>query len=42
VGAQNVVLSAADLNEIETMITKFPVFGDRMGEAHMSPVDYTV
>jgi aryl-alcohol dehydrogenase-like predicted oxidoreductase len=41
-GAQNVVLSPADLNEIETMITKFPVFGDRMGQAHMSQIDYTV
>jgi aryl-alcohol dehydrogenase-like predicted oxidoreductase len=41
-GAQHVQLSAADVQEIETSLSKFPVFGDRMGEAHMSQIDYTV
>lgn len=41
-GARNVRLTAADVREIETSLSKFPVFGDRMGEAHMSQIDYTV
>jgi aryl-alcohol dehydrogenase-like predicted oxidoreductase len=41
-GAQRVQLSAADVQEIDTSLSKFPVFGDRMGEAHMSQIDYTV
>lgn len=40
-GAQRVKLSPADMLEIETEITKFPVFGDRMGKEHMSSIDYT-
>jgi aryl-alcohol dehydrogenase-like predicted oxidoreductase len=41
-GARNVRLTAADVQEIETSLSTFPVYGDRMGEAHMSPIDYTV
>jgi aryl-alcohol dehydrogenase-like predicted oxidoreductase len=41
-GAQTVSLSAADVQEIDTLLSKFPVYGDRMGEAHMSSIDYTV
>lgn len=40
-GAQRVELTAADVLEIDTWLGKFPVFGDRMGEAHMSQIDYT-
>jgi aryl-alcohol dehydrogenase-like predicted oxidoreductase len=41
-GAVNFELTKADVQEIETSISKFPVYGDRMGEAHMSSIDYTV
>jgi aryl-alcohol dehydrogenase-like predicted oxidoreductase len=41
-GAANFQLTKADLQEIETSLSKFPVYGDRMGEAHMSSIDYTV
>lgn len=41
-GAQTVRLTAADVLEIESALSKFPVYGDRMGEAHMSQIDYTV
>jgi aryl-alcohol dehydrogenase-like predicted oxidoreductase len=41
-GAVNVQLTKADVQEIETSLSKFPVYGDRMGEAHMSSIDYTV
>jgi aryl-alcohol dehydrogenase-like predicted oxidoreductase len=41
-GAQRLQLTAADLLEIDTKLGKYPVFGDRMGEAHMSQIDYTV
>ena len=41
-GARNVRLTAADVQEIETSLSKFPVYGDRMGEAHMSQIDYPV
>lgn len=41
-GALNFRLTAADVQDIETSLTKFPVFGDRMGTAHMSQIDYTV
>lgn len=40
-GAQRLNLSPADVLEIDTAITKFPVFGDRMGKEHMSSIDYT-
>jgi len=41
-GAQNIHLTREDVQEIETCLSKYPVFGDRMGEAHMSQIDYTV
>jgi len=41
-GAQNIHLTTEDVQEIETCLSKYPVFGDRMGEAHMSQIDYTV
>ena len=41
-GAQNFYLSKQDVQEIETSLSKFPVYGDRMGEAHMSSIDYTI
>ena len=41
-GASRFRLSPADIQEIETSLSKFPVFGDRMGEAHVSQIDYTV
>jgi aryl-alcohol dehydrogenase-like predicted oxidoreductase len=41
-GAQRLQLTAADVQAIDTMLGKYPVFGDRMGEAHMSQIDYTV
>lgn len=40
-GGRRLQLSAADMLEIDTMLGKFPVFGDRMGKAHMSQIDYT-
>ena len=41
-GAQRVKLTAEDMQEIATSMSKFVVYGDRMGEAHMSQIDYTV
>jgi aryl-alcohol dehydrogenase-like predicted oxidoreductase len=41
-GAQRLQLTAADVLEIDTRLGKYPVFGDRMGAAHMSQIDYTV
>lgn len=41
-GAQRLQLTAADVLEIDTMLGKFPVFGDRMGPEHMSQIDYTI
>jgi aryl-alcohol dehydrogenase-like predicted oxidoreductase len=41
-GAVNFQLTKTDVQEIETSLSKFPVYGDRMGEAHMSSIDYTV
>ena len=41
-GAQRLQLTAADVQEIETSLSKFPVYGDRMGKEHMSQIDYTV
>ena len=40
--ARRLQLTATDVQEIETSLSKYPVFGDRMGEAHMSQIDYTV
>jgi len=41
-GASRFRLSKADVQEIDTSLSRFPVFGDRMGEAHMSQIDYTI
>jgi aryl-alcohol dehydrogenase-like predicted oxidoreductase len=41
-GAQRLQLTPADVLAIDTQLGKYPVFGDRMGEAHMSSIDYTV
>lgn len=41
-GAQKFPLTAADVQEIDTSLSKYPVYGDRMGEAHMSQIDYSV
>ncbi len=41
-GAAKLNLTDADVQAIDTSLSKFPVYGDRMGEAHMSQIDYTV
>ncbi len=41
-GAQDVRLTIEDIQDIETSLSKFPVFGDRMGKDHMSSIDYTI
>ena len=41
-GAQHIQLTKEDVQEIETVLTRFPVYGDRMGKEHMSQIDYTV
>lgn len=41
-GAKNIRLTKEDLQEIETCLSKFPIYGDRMGKAHMSSIDYTI
>lgn len=41
-GAPRLQLTAADVLAIDTMLGKFPVFGDRMGPEHMSQIDYTI
>jgi len=41
-GAVKFQLTKEDMQEIEIPLSKFPVYGDRMGEAHMSSIDYTV
>jgi aryl-alcohol dehydrogenase-like predicted oxidoreductase len=41
-GASRFRLSQADVQEIDTSLSRFPVFGDRMREAHMSQIDYTI
>jgi len=41
-GAQRVQLPAEDVQEIETSLSRFVVYGDRMGEEHMSQIDYTI
>lgn len=41
-GAQKFPLTAAEVQEIDTSLSKYPVYGDRMGEAHMSQIDYSV
>jgi aryl-alcohol dehydrogenase-like predicted oxidoreductase len=41
-GAQRLQLTAADVLEIDTKLSKYPVFGDRMGKDHMSSIDYSI
>lgn len=41
-GAQRLRLGAADVQEIETRPTRYPVYGDRMGKDHMRSIDYSV
>jgi aryl-alcohol dehydrogenase-like predicted oxidoreductase len=41
-GAQRISLTADDVQEIETSLSRFVVYGDRMGEEHMSQIDYTI
>jgi len=41
-GAQHLNLTQRDVQAIDTMLSKFPVYGERMGEAHMSSIDYTI
>lgn len=41
-GAQRWQLTAADVREIDTQLSKHHVFGYRMGKDHMSQIDYTV
>jgi aryl-alcohol dehydrogenase-like predicted oxidoreductase len=41
-GAQNLNLTRKDVQDIDTILSKFPIYGERMGEAHMSSIDYTV
>ena len=42
IGAQRVHLTAEDMQEIETSLSRFVVYGDRMGAEHMSQIDYTI
>lgn len=39
-GASKIHLTKEDIQSIEICFTKFPIYGDRMGEAHMSSIDY--
>jgi aryl-alcohol dehydrogenase-like predicted oxidoreductase len=41
-GARGLRLTSADIQEIDTSLSRYPVFGDRMGKDHMSQIDYTV
>jgi aryl-alcohol dehydrogenase-like predicted oxidoreductase len=41
-GAQSIKLSAADVQAIDTSLSKFPVYGDRMGKDHMLSIDYSI
>lgn len=41
-GAQRVHLTPEDMQEIETSLSRFVVYGDRMGVEHMSQIDYTI
>lgn len=41
-GAQRLQFTVTDIQEIDTELSKYPVFGDRMGKEHMSQIDYTV
>lgn len=41
-GAARITLTKEDVQEIETSLSAFPIYGDRMGKVHMSSIDYTV
>ncbi|MBB3220948.1 aldo/keto reductase [Pseudoduganella umbonata] len=41
-GAQRLRLTVADVQEIDTRLSRYPVYGDRMGKDHMSSIDYSV
>jgi aryl-alcohol dehydrogenase-like predicted oxidoreductase len=41
-GAQSIKLSPADVQAIDTSLSKFPVYGDRMGKDHMLSIDYSI
>lgn len=41
-GAQHIQLTPEDVQEIETSLSRFVVYGDRMGVEHMSQIDYTI
>lgn len=41
-GATRVQLDAADVLAIDTSLSKFPVYGDRMGKDHMLSIDYSI
>ncbi|WP_228519009.1 aldo/keto reductase [Flavobacterium sp. LC2016-12] len=41
-GASKIHLTKEDIQGIDICFTKFPIYGDRMGEAHMSSIDYTI
>ncbi|MCU4179685.1 aldo/keto reductase [Bosea sp. BH3] len=40
-GARRFPLTPDDVQAIDTALSKFPVFGDRMGAEHMSQIDYS-
>ncbi|MRH98226.1 aldo/keto reductase [Agrobacterium sp. CNPSo 675] len=41
-GARSIALSPEDVQAIDTSLSKFPVYGDRMGKDHMLSIDYSV
>jgi aryl-alcohol dehydrogenase-like predicted oxidoreductase len=41
-GAQRVQLTADDMQEIATSLSRFTVYGERMSKMHMDQIDYTV
>lgn len=41
-GAGRLQLTGAEVQVIETSLSRFPVYGERMGAAHMSQIDYTI
>ncbi|MET0528295.1 MAG: aldo/keto reductase, partial [Microvirga sp.] len=41
-GAVNVQRTDEDMHEIATSLSRFTVYGERMGKDHMASIDYTV
>ena len=41
-GARSLNLTQKDVKDIDTILSKFPIYGERMGKAHMSSIDYTI